>query len=231
MQLANALTGTFVKRYNRFLVDIRTTTGEIITAHCPNTGAMRGLLVPDAPVIYTPNLSPSAKLGYTWQMVYVDNTWVGINTHNPNPLVMEALTELTIPELSGYSEARREVTIDATTRLDFALKGPQGLCYVEVKNMHLMRKPGHCEFPDSVTTRGAKHLAELAKLAQAGARCVVLMVGQRADVATFGIAGDIDATFHAAALRAQDAGVEFYAYSCTLTPSSITLNTPLKPAF
>jgi sugar fermentation stimulation protein A len=229
VQFPNTLTGTFVKRYNRFLVDIRTPAGEVITAHCPNTGAMHGLLVPDAPVVYTPNPRPTAKLGYTWQMIYVDSTWVGINTQNPNPLVMEALGERAIPELSGYSQTRREVKIDATTRLDFALQGPQGLCYVEVKNMHLMRRPGHCEFPDSVTARGAKHVAELTKLAQAGARCVVFMVGQRADVTTFGIAGDIDPNFHTAVLRAQDAGVEFYAYSCALTPSSITLSNPLRP--
>jgi sugar fermentation stimulation protein A len=229
MLLNNPQKGIFLKRYNRFLVDIMTDRGQPITSHCPNTGAMLGVLEKDAAVVYTPSLTGKGKLGFTWEMVFVGGTWIGINTFNPNKLFYEAFTQGMIPELSGYNEIRREVQTAIGCRIDFLLKGPGGICYVEVKNMHLCRSAGVCEFPDSVTERGRKHLESLGNLKQeTGARCVVFFVGQRSDISSFKVAEDIDPKFAKACLLAKEKGVEFMGYNCLVEPSQINISTPLE---
>ncbi len=159
-------------------------------------------------------------------MIAADDTCVGINTSHPNRIVAEALAARQIPELAAYTHIRREAVIGAS-RLDFLLTGA-GLpdCYVEVKNCHL-RRGTLLEFPDSTTSRGAKHLSELATLARQGVRAVMLYLGQRDDCQAFAIAGDIDPAYGAAFAAAQAAGVEMLCYTCTVTPEAITVHRKL----
>jgi sugar fermentation stimulation protein A len=217
----NIICGTFVKRYNRFLVDVLLDDGQQVTAHCPNTGSMGGILIPGAPVVLTPSKNPASKLKYVWQMVQVDHVWVGVNTQNPNSIVNEALEKGLIDPLRAYPEVRKEVKIGADSRIDFCLKGEAGLFYLEVKNVHLCRSPGICEFPDSVTTRGLKHLHHLIEFQEMGIPCGILFLCQRNDVLAFRAAMDIDPAFAEGLKACQKAGVSVMAYNCHLSPQAI----------
>lgn len=222
-----------IKRYKRFLVDVQLlSTGEIITAHCPNSGAMLGVKEAGLKVWLSYSNAKTRKLPYTLEMVEVENgTLTGVNTANPNRIINEALTHKTISALAEYPHFKAEVSY-GDSRFDFHLWG-ENLpdCYLEVKNCHLKRHSGLLEFPDSVTSRGAKHLRTLAEIAASGKRAVMLYLGQRNDCQRFTIAHDIDPTYAAAFKEAQQAGVEILCYSCLLTPQEITLHTtlPLQP--
>ena len=218
--------GQLVRRYKRFLADIVLTSGEQITAHCPNSGAMLGLTTPGSTVWLSHSAAPGRKYAWTWEIIRADATHVGINTSHPNRIVAAALAAGQFPELAQYAHIRREAVIGAS-RLDFLLTG-DGLpdCYVEVKNCHL-RRGDLLEFPDSVTSRGAKHLHELAALARQGVRAVMLYLGQRDDCRAFAIAGDIDPAYAAAFATAQAAGVEMLCYTCTVSPEEITVSRQL----
>lgn len=218
---------TLIKRYKRFLADVTLCDGEEVTAHCPNSGAMMGVAPPGARCWISRSDNPKRKLKYTLEIVEADGAWVGINTQHPNALAHEAVTAGAITEITGYDGAKREQTYhhgEEKSRFDIAMiKNDAVAAYVEVKNVHLMREPGLAEFPDGVTTRGAKHLAGLAHAAQAGLRAVQLYIIQRNDCHRFAIAADLDPGYARALENAKDAGVEILAYACSVEPERIRL--------
>ena len=212
------LRGTLIQRYKRFLADIRLDTGEQITAHCPNPGSMWGLKDPGAAVWVSKSDDPKRKLAYSWEVIEIGGgILAGINTNRPNKLVAEALAADAIPELTGY-HARPEVKYRENSRIDFLLTaGGRADCYLEVKNVHMMREAGLAEFPDCVTKRGAKHMADLAAMKADGHRAVVLFVVQMTGCKHFRPAADIDPAYAAAFRTAQGAGVEALCYACDFT--------------
>lgn len=221
--------GTLIKRYKRFLADVTLDSGEAITAHCANPGSMLGLADPGSTVWLSQSDNPKRKLKYSWELVEVDlgkgPSLVGINTAHPNALVAEAISSGKIKELSGYPALRREVKYGVNSRIDILLeKQDMSRCYVEIKNVHLMREAGLAEFPDSVTARGAKHLVELSGMVAEGHRSVMVYLVQRNDAEDFTLARDIDPAYGEAFDRARDAGVEAIAYACDLTPEGIEVS-------
>lgn len=231
MKFANPLIkATLIKRYKRFLADVRLESGDEITAHCANPGAMLGLKEPGSTVWLSPANNPKRKLKFSWELIetndYNKKVLVGINTNLPNKLAEEAILNGTIKELQGFSNLRREVKYGQNSRIDILLENETDThqitpCYVEVKNVHLLRQENKAEFPDSVTSRGAKHLNELSDMVKEGKRAVMLYLIQREDCETFSLARDIDENYHEAFLKAKDAGVEAIAYKCSLTTKEI----------
>lgn len=220
---APLVTGTLVKRYKRFLVDVILESGELTTAHCTSTGTMLGLLNPGARVWLSPAKNPERKLRYTWEMVESDGVMVGVNTSHPNVLVYESIQQKKLRPFSMYSNARREVKYGTNSRIDLLLEEEgHPSCYIEVKNVHLRRK-NRVEFPDAVTERGAKHLQELIKMVEQGHRAAMVYVVQREDGDVFSLAADIDPIYAETAKIAKQKGVEFYAYPCEMSSISIIL--------
>ncbi len=216
--------GRLVSRYKRFFADVVLDTGEAITAHCPNPGAMLGLNTPGLVAWVSWSDDPKRKLAYTLQLVEADGAPVGLNTLLPNRLVAEALDAGVIPELAGYDHRRPEVKYGEASRVDFLLTG-QGrpACWLEVKNVHLMRTPGLAEFPDCVAARSSRHLRELEAMVAAGDRAVALFVIQRVDCEAFSACADLDPMFAAALERAADAGVEVLAYACEVSTEGVRI--------
>jgi sugar fermentation stimulation protein A len=225
---APLIPATLVRRYKRFLADVALASGEIITVHCANPGAMIGLMTPGARVWLSRSDNAKRKLAHSWELIEVDlgggHEIVGIHTGHPNGIVGEAIAAGAIPELAGYASLRREVKYGKNSRVDFLLESPdRPQCYVEVKNVHLMRQPGLAEFPDSVTARGTKHLGELIAMVAAGARAVMVYLVQIGSAQRFAIARDIDPAYGAAFDRARAAGVEMLAYKCEVAHEGIAI--------
>ncbi|MBA5777632.1 DNA/RNA nuclease SfsA [Stappia sp. F7233] len=220
---AKLVSGRLVKRYKRFLADVvLDDTGEEITAHCANPGSMLGLNAPGSRVWLSQSDNPSRKLKYSWELVEADGALVGINTAHPNGLVEEALRAARLAELAGFDGLSREVKYGRNSRIDILLTDAGGRrTYVEVKNVHLMRQPGLAEFPDSVTSRGAKHLVELGDMVEEGARAAMVYLVQRPDCDILRLARDIDPAYGEAFDVARRRGVEVYAIGCRITPEEI----------
>lgn len=226
MQFHNKLIpGTLIQRYKRFLADVRLYDGQIITAHCPNPGAMLGLKAPNSRIWLSQALNAHArKYPYTWELIEVNEALVGINTTHPNTIVAEALANRKIPALAAYKQIQREIKYADNCRIDFYLTGNgQAPCYLEVKNVHLERN-GFAEFPDCKTQRGVKHLQALTQMVNQGARAMILYVIQRQDCEGFKIASDIDRQYDAYHRIAVEKGVEQLCYQCAISTDEITLN-------
>jgi sugar fermentation stimulation protein A len=226
--------GRLIRRYKRFLADVRMDDGEETTVHTPNPGAMLGLAEPGLTVWCSKARSAGRKLAYTWELVEALHpeapqgaagpVLVGVNTQSPNAIAAEALAAGAMVELLGYDTVRREVAYGEASRVDFLLETPsRPRCWLEIKNCHLSRRSGLAEFPDCVAARSSKHLAELRAMVEAGDRAAVLFVVQRADCQAFEAAADIDPTFAAALAKAAQAGVEVLVYGCDVGLEGVTL--------
>ena len=223
----NLTTGHLVQRYKRFMADIKTQDGSIITTHCANTGPMTSLLHPGALAAFSHQDGKNRKYPYTWEMVWVDDTWVGVNTQIPNKLIRQALDSREIEPLSLYHHWRSEVPI-GDSRLDFYADSPEektgekGI-YVEVKNVH-WRHGSVALFPDTVTTRGTKHLHTLMDVVKQGYRAAMIYVIQRNDCSSFSVAYDVDPAYGRAFTQAVQSGVTMLAYACNVSPKGISLS-------
>lgn len=218
------VSATLIKRYKRFLADVRFADGSEVTAHCANPGGMHGLKEPGSDIWLSPARNPARKLKWSWELIRVGDSLVGINTAHPNRLAEEAILGGKIEPLTGYDSLRREVKYGTRSRVDLLLESDgRPPCYVEIKNVHL-RRNGHAEFPDAVTKRGAKHMDELAAMVAQGNRAIVLFVVQRPDCSAFKVADDIDPDYDRAFRRALDGGVEALCYSCRLSTEEIEID-------
>jgi len=216
--------GILVKRYKRFLADVRLDTGKIVTAHCPNTGSMTGCSESGQPVYLSRHDNPKRKLKYTWELIEMPTSLVGVNTLVPNRLVFLSAAAGLISELTGYETVEREVKIGNHSRLDLRLSnGEKDRCYVEIKNCTLVAN-GVARFPDAVTTRGLKHLDELARLVDSGCRCVMFFFIQRMDARVFEPADQIDPDYGKGLRHAIKRGVEILVYDVSIDLSGIQLN-------
>ena len=232
MDLPPLTPGRLVRRYTRFLADVVLDDGAAFTAHCPNPGTMLGLATPGARVWLSRAANPARKLPYTLELVAADGTLVGVHTGRPNALVAEALAAGRIAALAGYPSLRREVATRPGHRIDLLLEAPdRPPCYVEVKNVHLRRPEGPhptaAAFPDCVTARGARHMAELARLVAEGARAAVVFAVQRGDCDHFRVAADIDPTYAKALAGAQAGGVAVLCLAAEVSEARIVLDRPL----
>lgn len=220
------------RRYKRFLSDLVLDDGTEIVAHCPNPGSMMGLADAGLKCWVEPNDDPRKKLKYGWRLVELpDGHFVGIDTGAANKVVGEALVARQVPTLCAYDSVRAEVKYGTASRVDFLLRG-RGLAdaYVEVKSVTLKRTGAVAEFPDSVTKRGAKHLDELAAMAAAGHRAVMLFLVQRTDCRTLDLARDIDPAYGAAFDAARAAGVEVLCHATRIDNTEIVLDRPIALA-
>ena len=220
------------RRYKRFLADVTLSDGSETTVHVANPGSMLGLVEPGSRIFLSRSENASRKLPLSWELVEVDfgsgAELVGVNTSHPNRLVEEAIGGGAVAELAGYARRRREVRYGKASRVDLLLEDDaRPPCFVEVKNVHMMRSKGRAEFPDSVTARGAKHLEELAGEVRKGARAVMVYLVQIGSAQGVALARDIDPAYGAAFDRARDVGVEAIALACRISPEGIEVARPV----
>jgi sugar fermentation stimulation protein A len=224
--------GRLIKRYKRFLADVRFDDGEEVTAHCPNPGSMLSVSDPGSRVWLSHSDNPKRKLAHTLELIETPGGLVGVNPNRANDLAREAIEAGRIADLTGYETIRREVRYGQNSRIDLLLEGDgRPDCYVEVKSVTMRRDDGPvglAEFPDAVTKRGAKHLGELAAMVAEGSRAVMLYLAQRADCGRFAVAADIDTGYADALTSATAAGVETLAVRCTVGPDGITVSESLE---
>ncbi len=214
--------GRLLKRYKRFLADIELPSGEVVTAHCPNTGSLTGCVPEGARAILRDSQNPKRKLRWTFQTVEVEGTWVNVDTGLPNSLVAEAISAGQVPELVGYDDLLREVRYGENSRIDILLERGEERCYVEVKSTTLAGD-GCARFPDAVTERGRKHLEELARMASQGHRAVIFFCISRGDVGRFAPADEIDPKYGEVLRRVAGEGVEALAYTTRVLPDRLEL--------
>ncbi|SNS88037.1 DNA/RNA nuclease SfsA [Antarctobacter heliothermus] len=220
---------TLLRRYKRFLADCLLEDGREVTAHVANPGSMLGMKDEGLRIWLEPNDDPKRKLKWAWRLVdHGNGHFTGVDTSVPNRVLKAELMAGQVAGLDGYDLVRPEVKYGTNSRIDFLLTGESRAdCYVEVKSVTLSRQPGLAEFPDSVTARGTKHLAELSEMARQGRRAVMLYLVQRTDCTRVTLASDIDPAYGAGFEKAQAAGVEAMALGCQISPEGISLGTPL----
>lgn len=217
-----------IRRYKRFLADVVLEGGREVTAHCANPGSMMGLAEPGMKLWLEPNDDPKKKLRYGWRLVDHENGhFTGVDTSVPNRALRAALMAHEVQGLPTYDLVRPEVNYGENSRIDFLLSGDGTDTYIEVKSVTLRRQAGLAEFPDSVTARGAKHLTELARVAEQGHRAIMFYLIQRTDCDAVTLAGDIDPAYRAAFDQAAEAGVTVLAQACKIDPKGIILGDPI----
>ena len=221
------LQGTLIKRYKRFFVDIKY-KNKVITGHCPNTGSMMGLLKKGSKVWFSKSDDPNRKLKYTLQIIESNKKKIGINTLLTNKIVEEGLNLKKINKLNKFINIKREVKFTKNTRFDFLLSNEVAKCYLEVKNVTLLRDKNIAEFPDSITTRGTKHLNELIKAKKKGYHAYILYLIQMEGCNEFKIAEDIDKEYKFSFDKALKCGVKILCYDCKLNNEEIKLSKQIK---
>ena len=219
--------GKLIKRYKRFFVDINLNK-EVITAHCPNTGSMMGLLNSNNDVWISKNDDPKRKLKFTLEIIKVKKNLIGVNTHFANKIVYHGLINNLIKELNNNQDIKREVFFNKETRFDFLVKKNNQKIFVEVKNVTLFRKDKISEFPDAITSRGSKHLKTLIDATKKGYRSYIIFLVQIQGMKYFKIAKDIDKEYYQKYLIAKKSGVNFLAYRCKINPKGIKIEKKIK---
>ena len=219
--------GKLIKRYKRFFADINI-KNEIITAHCPNTGSMMGLLDQNNEVWISKNNDPKRKLKYTLEIIKAKDNLVGVNTHLANKIVYEGLSNNLINEFMNSDSIKPEVYYNKNTRFDFLVNKNYQKNYIEVKNVTLFRTNNISEFPDAVTSRGSKHIKTLIEATEKGYKSYVLFLVQIQNIENFQIAKDIDKNYYNNYLLAKKGGVQFLAYRCNIDINSITIEKKLN---
>ena len=221
------ISGLLIKRYKRFFVDIEV-NNQIITAHCPNTGSMHGLLNKGNKVWISKSNNPNRKLKYTLEIIQDDNSKVGVNTHSSNKIVHHALKNNLIRGFKNILEIKSEIKFGSDTRFDFLVLKKKAKAFIEVKNVTLSRKKGVAEFPDSITARGLKHINELIKASKKNYEIYILYLIQREDCKTFSIAKDIDKDYANALNKAVKSKLNILCYDCKFSSKEIKLNNRIK---
>ena len=221
------LKGKLIKRYKRFFVDVKLDK-EIVTAHCPNTGSMKGLLDPENDVYLQSNNDPKRKLKYGLQIIKAKKNLVGVNTHLANKIVLHALNNNLIKELKNNNSVKPEVFFNKETRFDFLVEKNNQKSFVEVKNVTLFRDKKTAEFPDAITSRGSKHLLTLIDAIKKGYKSYLLFLVQIQNMEYFKIAKDIDSEYYKNYIIAKKAGVNFLAYRCDISSKKIVIDKKLK---
>ena len=221
------LKGKLIKRYKRFFVDVKLNK-EIVTAHCPNTGSMKGLLDPENDVYLQPNNDPKRKLKYGLQIIKAKKNLVGVNTHLANKIVLHGLNNNLIKELKNNNSIKPEVFFNKETRFDFLVEKNNQKSFVEVKNVTLFRDKKTAEFPDAITSRGSKHLLTLIDAIKKGYKSYLLFLVQIQNMEYFKLAKDIDSEYYKNYIIAKKAGVNFLAYRCDISSKKIIIDKKLK---
>ena len=219
--------GKLVKRYKRFFADVKLNK-EVVTAHCPNTGSMKGLLDEGNEVYISKNDNPKRKLKFTLEIIKVKKNLVGVNTHFANKIAYHALSNNLIKEVANNDSIKPEVYYDKETRFDFFIEKNKKKIFFEVKNVTLFRDIKIAEFPDSITSRGSKHLKALIEASKRGFKTYLLFLIQIQGVESFTIAKDIDVEYYKNYLLAKKAGVNFLAYRCKISSKSIIVEKKIK---
>ena len=228
MQFTKSLIkGKLVKRYKRFFADIKVNK-EVITAHCPNTGSMMGLLDINNDVWISKNDDPKRKLKYTLEIIKAKNNLVGVNTHLANKIVAEGLKNNSFKEFSNIKNIQPEVFYNKETRFDFLVSKNNKKIFIEVKNVTLCRNNKDSEFPDAPTSRGTKHIKTLMDASKKGFKTYVLFLVQIENMKYFKIAKDIDKDYYANYLIAKKSGVQFLAYRCKIDTKQIKIDKKIK---
>ena len=219
--------GKLIKRYKRFFTDVKLNK-DVVTAHCPNTGSMKGLLDKGNDVYLLPNNDPKRKLKFGLEIIKTRKNLVGVNTHMANKITQHALENNLIKELSDSDKIKPEVFFNKETRFDFLIEKNQQKSFVEVKNVTLFRNTNTAEFPDAITTRGSKHLLTLIDAIKKGYKSYLLFLVQIQNMEKFKIAKDIDAEYYKNYLIAKKVGVKFLAYRCDISSKKIFIDKKLK---
>ena len=221
------ISGVFIKRYKRFFVDVQI-ENKIITAHCPNTGSMKGLLKEGNKVWLSKSNNPDRKLKYTLQIIEDHNSKVGVNTHLTNKIVLDALRNNLIKEFDQKITIKPEIKFGENTRFDFLITKESYKAFLEVKNVTLTRRPKIAEFPDAITSRGSKHIAELIKASKKGYEIYIAFIVQREDCNQFTIASDIDPEYSKLLSKAVKKKLNIICYDCKFSLKGIKLNNRIK---
>ncbi len=214
--MGGQIKGRFLRRYKRFLVDVELADGQVAVAHCTNTGSLKSCLVPGADVVLSVSDNPNRKTRYTWEMIKINGSWVGINTNMANEIAYEVLRQERLKEFSGLTQLRREVKFDQSRFDIYAQRGDEKI-FIEVKNV-TYKDGDFARFPDAITTRGQKHIDQLLKAQAQGYRVALFFVVQRVDVKLFAPAWDIDPVYSHKLQEAHKKGVEIYPLQIRITP-------------